>query len=54
MQLKDLHDQFKALDHNKSGLISAEEIMKAVKEIGMNIKIEEVQKMIDEIDYYGD
>ena len=53
IQLKDLHEQFKALDHDKSGLISAEEIMKVIKEQGMSYKIEDVQKMVDEIDYFG-
>ena len=53
LQLKDLHDQFEALDIDKSGLINADEIMKAIQESGMSFKKEEVDKMIEEVDYIG-
>lgn len=35
-ELKDLHDQFQALDVDNSGLISAEEIMIAIKRQGLD------------------
>lgn len=36
MQLKDLHDQFRALDIDQSGWLHASEIMEAIKKQGLD------------------
>ena len=44
--LEDLHDQFVALDKDKSGLLSQEEITEALKNQGLNFNSDDVTKMI--------
>lgn len=53
LQLKDLHDQFLALDQDQSGWLNASEIMEAIKKLELDFKQEEVEAMFREVDFIG-
>ena len=52
--IEELRNQFVQLDKDKTGLISAEELKQAVKRSKhIDIDDDQVEKIIDEVDYFG-
>jgi calcium-dependent protein kinase len=51
--IKTLYEQFHAMDLDQSGLITAKEMMAAVKKLGLQIREEEIENIMKEIDYFG-
>jgi calcium-dependent protein kinase len=51
--IEDLRLQFVALDKDKSGMINADELKLALKQSSVDIPEQNVDKIIDEVDYFG-
>ena len=52
-QLSELREQFKAIDQDGTGLILASELKDILKEKDPNHTSDEIDKIIMEVDYYG-
>lgn len=48
-----LKNQFEVMDVDHTGLIDAEELMLAIKNAGFDLQKEEVEKMIESINFKG-
>lgn len=51
--IEDLRKEFQKLDKDGSGLINAEELKTGLKESKIDIPDEEIDKIIQEVDYFG-
>ena len=51
--IENLREQFVALDKDKTGMISADELKLAMKQSSVDIPDTNVDKIIDEVDYFG-
>lgn len=52
-EIDHLRKQFEIVDVNHTGLIDAEELMNAIKAAGIEIKPEEVDSIIESINFKG-
>lgn len=52
-QIEELRTEFVKLDRDKTGLINADELKEAIKSSEIKIPDEEVDKIIEEVDYFG-
>ena len=52
-EIDNLRTQFKAIDLNKSGLITMEELANAIQSLNIKLDEEEVKHMVQEMDYVG-
>lgn len=46
-------DQFRAIDLDQTGLINRDELKVAIKESDVNMTEEQIDRIIDEVDYFG-
>lgn len=51
--IEDLRNQFSKIDADGTGLINADELKAAIRESNLNIPDSEVEKIINEVDYFG-
>lgn len=52
-QIEELRAEFVKLDKDKTGLINADELKEAIKASEIKIQDEDVDKIIEEVDYFG-
>ena len=52
-KIEGLRDQFMKIDKDGTGLINANELREAIMNSNMNIPKEQVDEIIDEVDYFG-
>ena len=48
-----LREEFEKMDKDGTGLLSAEELKNAIKESDIPIPDDQVEKIINEVDYFG-
>jgi len=51
--IEELRGEFVNIDKDRTGLINAEELKQAIKASDINIPDEQVEKIINEVDYFG-
>jgi Ca2+-binding EF-hand superfamily protein len=51
--IEELRIEFQKLDKDRTGLINAEELKAAIKHSDIAIPDQEVERIIDEVDYFG-
>jgi Ca2+-binding EF-hand superfamily protein len=51
--IEELRAEFVNIDKDKTGLINAEELKQAIKQSDINIPDEQIEKIINEVDYFG-
>ena len=51
--IEDLREQFYKLDKDRTGMVDAKELKAAIQASNIDIKDEEVEKIIGEVDYFG-
>ena len=52
-QVEYLMDQFRAIDEDQTGLITRDELYKALKNSDLQIDNDQIESIIDEVDYFG-
>ena len=52
-KIEGLRQQFETIDKDRTGLISADELTKAIKASNIDIPDERIAEIIDEVDYFG-
>ena len=50
-KLEHLREQFRKIDKDQTGLISADELWEALKSMNMNVEADEIQDIMTQIDY---
>lgn len=52
-QVEYLMEQFRAIDEDQTGLITRDELFKALKSSDLQIDNDQIESIIDEVDYFG-
>ncbi len=52
-KLEHLREQFRKIDKDQTGLISADELWEALKLMNMNVEADEIHEIMTQIDYQG-
>lgn len=52
-QIEHLREEFVSLDKDKTGLINSDELKEAIKHSDIKIPDEEIDRIIEEVDYFG-
>ena len=52
-EIENLMDQFRVVDADQTGMINIDELRNAIKSANLKISDDQIEKIIDEVDYFG-